>query len=349
MRLAVIVPARNAEKIILRCLESLAQGQRRPDLIVVADNGSHDGTCARVKQAAVELPCPVKLVFAATPGPAAARNAALQALDAQTDVVAMLDADCVAAPDWLEQIELFFQNQPQAVGLGGVTWGYHPVTWVQKFIALQRCHYGRGRTGRWIASGQELFHGTLVDTNNAAFRRAALVAVGGFDEALCVLEDADLSVRVLAQGGRLFISYPHMRVYHEDPASWHRYLFKFWWYCRDEQKVFKKHFGRVWVLKLPWWGTRIIRCGLGGGIIHFDFLLLPAAVLAVWFCPWAALSMAALHFGIWSVRLWPSLRHPKLAFSPVWLPWFWICFMGLRLLGRGARCWGGLRYRYWVI
>src|SRR5438270_189444 len=64
-----------------------------------------------------------------------------------------------------------------------------------------------------------------AQTYPAAFRRAAFLAAGGFDERFPTAnnEDVELSYRLAAQGARLVFA-PTARVYHTHPATLGRYL-----------------------------------------------------------------------------------------------------------------------------
>ena len=74
-RLSVVIPCYNAREPVARAIQALCGQDRRDDWeIVVADNGSTDGSEQRVRELAVEHPR-VRLVDAsARRGAAAARN-----------------------------------------------------------------------------------------------------------------------------------------------------------------------------------------------------------------------------------------------------------------------------------
>jgi glycosyltransferase involved in cell wall biosynthesis len=96
MRVSVVVPARNAEATLARCLAAIAaQEAGEPFEVLVVDDGSSDGTVAVAKRAAGE----VRVIEQEALGPAAARNRG--AGEARGDVLAFTDADCFPAPGWL--------------------------------------------------------------------------------------------------------------------------------------------------------------------------------------------------------------------------------------------------------
>ena len=94
---SVIIPHYNDVRRLRLCLQSL-QTQSFPNEateIIVADNGTPGG----IEQIIAEFPH-VRFVDVAERGAAPARNAALAL--ATGDAIAFIDADCVAAPDWIE-------------------------------------------------------------------------------------------------------------------------------------------------------------------------------------------------------------------------------------------------------
>lgn len=94
---SVIIPHFNQTALLEKCLASLARQTlpRGAFEIIVADNGTPGGLgdlAERYPQA--------RFVEAAERGAAHARNAALS--HARGSAIAFIDADCVAAPDWLQ-------------------------------------------------------------------------------------------------------------------------------------------------------------------------------------------------------------------------------------------------------
>jgi glycosyltransferase involved in cell wall biosynthesis len=96
MELTVIVPARNEERVIGRCLDGLRRGMREGVEVIVADDGSTDAT-ARVAAGCF----PEARILRLPPrGSAPARESAIA--DARARRIAFLDADCVPDPGWLD-------------------------------------------------------------------------------------------------------------------------------------------------------------------------------------------------------------------------------------------------------
>ena len=96
MKISVIVPAYNSEHTIEKVIQSILTQTLPADEIIVVDNGSDDDTKQIVEKHPVTL-----LQENQIQSSYAARNKAIQ--DAKGDVLAFIDADCVASDIWLEE------------------------------------------------------------------------------------------------------------------------------------------------------------------------------------------------------------------------------------------------------
>ena len=99
---SVLVPTFRRPDSLVRALDSLARQTRAPDEIIVADNAPEAGARRAVETFAGRAPCPVVYVHAANPGVANARNTGFAA--ARHALIAQLDDDESAGPDWLAQL-----------------------------------------------------------------------------------------------------------------------------------------------------------------------------------------------------------------------------------------------------
>lgn len=197
---AVALVAHNSGRYLAACLAALNAQSFRDFEILILDNGSTDGSI----EALPPLPANARLIrLGANLGFAAANNRAAALTDAP--LLALLNPDTVAAPDWLErlvaaarrhaEIAMFGSTQLQLAdpgrydGLGDV---YHAagVYW--------RGGYGR-RVGGPLVSG-EVFAPCAAA---ALYRRERFLAAGGFDERFfCYGEDVDLAFRLRLAGDR---------------------------------------------------------------------------------------------------------------------------------------------------
>lgn len=189
MRLSVIVPCRNAARTIAVQLEALAsQRASWPWEVVVADNGSTDGTRAIVERYAGVLP-DLRIVDAsARPGQPYALNTGARA--ATGDAFLFCDADDEVAPGWLAAMGRALQEhefvacriEPRKLNPPWVCAGHGYAQWdglqrISLFPSI--AHAGGGTLG---------------------IRRSVFEAAGGFDEDLLALHDTYLCLRVQCSG-----------------------------------------------------------------------------------------------------------------------------------------------------
>lgn len=192
---SVVIPAYNSAAYIGPLLASLvAQTYPRQRYeIIVVDDGSSDATAAVAERALASWQGVSRVLRQRNGGPASARNAGIRASSA--DIVAFIDADCVAVDDWLASLTQAFATG--AAGAGGSVRARTSAGWVAGYLDACQFYRQRARDG-------------VVDyllTANAAFRRDALAQVGGFTERPGVwAEDADLSFRLKRQGYTLTLA-----------------------------------------------------------------------------------------------------------------------------------------------
>src|SRR5262245_11878628 len=117
MSVTVVVPMHNAAPTIGRCLDSIHAQTKRPEKVVVVDDGSTDGSADVVR----DHPLP-GLVVVSSPigrGPGAARNDGAQR--ASTEWLAFLDADNEWQPEFLQEVCAAIANLNAAYGSPGGT------------------------------------------------------------------------------------------------------------------------------------------------------------------------------------------------------------------------------------
>ena len=204
-QLAAVIAARNEASVLPLTIRRLLEQSDPPDLIVVADDGSTDGTQAAMAQH-FGLSCPplgrsVETRLANTTlrwlrlthgGKARALNAALPLADA--DIVLTIDADTLLAQDAIAAMRGAFAREPELVAATGVLTptcgrglGNRLFAWFQTY------EYVRNFMTRfaWMRADCLL----LISGAFAGFRRPALMEVGGFDP-MCFTEDYELIHRL---------------------------------------------------------------------------------------------------------------------------------------------------------
>lgn len=190
-RISVVIPHLNQPDMLDRCLTSLAANTRPADEVIVVDNGS---------TVLPDVPANVTLLQEDTPGPGPARN--LGVAHASGDVLAFIDADCIADPHWLQAAE---DGMAQAAILGGdVRIGYVDPAKLTALESYESIYAYQMQ--RYIE--REGFTGT----GNLVVSHAVLEDVGPF-AGLSIAEDKDWGQRATAKGHVITYA-PDMRVYH---------------------------------------------------------------------------------------------------------------------------------------
>lgn len=189
-RLSVVIPHLNEPGDLRRCLESLV-AQRGDDLdfeIIVVDNGSTElpsQACSGLKD--------VHLRLETTPGPGPARNHGARI--ARAELIAFIDADCVACPGWARSIVEYLEQNPATGFLGGDI-GILPVdpdrlTAVEAYESIYS-YRARDYVQKY----------GFAATGNMAVRASVFRAVGPFG-GIATMEDTEWGQRATGMGFKI--------------------------------------------------------------------------------------------------------------------------------------------------
>lgn len=215
MLISVIIPHFNQEDHLKVCLRVLhaQKGVTAAVEIIVVDNASR-----RLPEAICAAWPDVTLLSEKTAGPGPARNSGAAA--AKGDVLAFIDADCYAHPEWLLHIEQAFARPSTQIIGGDVQVGYadpaNP-TFLEPYEAIYSF-----RNMEHIAEG---FSGT----GNLATRPAILRHVGPF-AGIGIAEDRDWGFRSKALGYRTYyvaqmvVYHPARKSFSELTQKWDRHI-----------------------------------------------------------------------------------------------------------------------------
>jgi len=232
--MSVIIPVFNGEKTIIACLDSLASQKRLPDEIVVIDNGSTDQTVSLVKQWVLSHSnIPLHLTSESTPGPSAARNRGVEL--AKGERLLFLDADCIAAPDWLQRISDEMDAGTPAVG--GPYQSHISMSSIEKYAAMS-WFFGSSHTV--LRLSHPFITRFLLGGNMAVFRRY-WNEVKGFDETLRAGEDMDISFRLNKVAFPLKYI-PHLAVSHQITSSVFKRIQRAFRHGMLQSKITKRDF-----------------------------------------------------------------------------------------------------------
>ena len=194
----VVIAAYNEAAVIRKTLSSLRHSRYRNFEVLVVDDGSTDGTADVVREVALEwagqgggqggqwAPGGLRVVSQSNGGKPAALNRALA--EVRSDVVVTFDADTVVLPDTVGTLVRHFAD-PRVGAVAGVV----------------KVGNRRGVLTRWQSleyltaigldrSAQSLLGAIMIVPGAcAAWRRAAVLEVGGFDKRT-LAEDCDLTL-----------------------------------------------------------------------------------------------------------------------------------------------------------
>ncbi|HEY8043771.1 MAG TPA: mycofactocin biosynthesis glycosyltransferase MftF [Streptosporangiaceae bacterium] len=248
----VVIPARDRPAHLDRCLSALGRGYP----VIVVDDGSRQaseiaGLCRRHGATLIRRP--------RSGGPGPARNDGLAQVC--TRLVAFLDSDCQAGPEWITSLAAHFADPLVAAVAPRV----RPIT-------------GPGSAGRYLRARAPLDMGpqegrvlpltrlSYVPTAALLVRRTAVAAggpaagpagdapsgAGPFDAGLRYGEDVDLVWRLAEAGWRVRYD-PAASVSHAEPATWARVLGRRFRYGNSAAPLARRHPGKVPPLVLQAW------------------------------------------------------------------------------------------------
>jgi glycosyltransferase involved in cell wall biosynthesis len=197
-----VIPTYNRADTVARAIDSVL-GQTYPRIeTIVVDDGSTDGTAAVLAGYGDRI----RVVSQPNAGASAARNAGIRA--ASGEIVTFLDSDDRWLPAKTErQVDLLARAGPSVVCcICDTTMRY---AGGRELRAFEQSALAPGRAEAiWTNVLPVLATRFLLFNQAAAIRRPALLACGGFDEALWVMEDYDLALKLAAQGPWAVIADP---------------------------------------------------------------------------------------------------------------------------------------------
>lgn len=183
----VVVIGRNEGERLVKSLDSVIG---RAEHVVYVDSGSTDRSVANARERGVHVvDLDMRIPFTA----ARARNAGWRRLceiQPDTRYVLFIDGDCEVLPGFLERCVEVLEKDEGIVAVCGYRRERHP----------ERSLYNRVCDVEWRSGPVgdcKAFGGDVV------IRRAALEAIGGYDESVIAAEDDELGIRLRKNGGRI--------------------------------------------------------------------------------------------------------------------------------------------------
>jgi len=223
---SVIIPIRNEEKFISRCLQSVVDQDYPTDRmeVLVVDGGSEDRSPEIVAEFSSRYPM-IRLLDNPKLNAPAGLNLGIR--EARGDIIVRVDGHCWLEPAYVSQCVRSIQ-ETGADNVGGLMQAVGQ-DYVGQVIALAiNSFFGSGGSKFHYASKEQ-----YVDTVYlGAFRRRVFDKVGFFNEELMRNQDYELNYRIRAAGGKIFLS-PAIRSSYYGRSIlrelWHQYFqYGFW-------------------------------------------------------------------------------------------------------------------------
>jgi glycosyltransferase involved in cell wall biosynthesis len=183
LKVSLVATVKDAGPHVAEFVASVRAQTRPPDELVVVDGGSTDGTLEVLR----ETP---ELTLIEEPGANIARGRNVAVRAASHDLIAVSDADCVLAPDWLERLV-----RPLERGADVSMGFYRP---------LAESFFEACAAAVSIPEPGEIREATFMPSaRSVAFRREAFESAGGYPEWLDLGEDMYLNHRWRERGVRM--------------------------------------------------------------------------------------------------------------------------------------------------
>ncbi len=208
-KVSVVVAAHNAARTLEDCLSSLGKLRYSSYEVIVVNDGSRDASEEIARR------FPFRCISTPNQGISAARNVGMQA--ATGEIVAYLDSDAKADPDWLRYLAVTFTKLDVA-GVGGPNIVPPEDDWVAKCV-----YRSPGGPTQVMLDDQYAEH---IPGCNMSFRKSAVDDIGGFDPMFkMAADDVDICWRLINAGYQIGFS-PSAVVWHHRRSSvkayWHQ-------------------------------------------------------------------------------------------------------------------------------
>ena len=193
MKISIVVPARNEENYIAKCLESLKDQTYTGEYeILLINNGSTDKTAEIARSFGIRVidAFEKKSVFYA-------RQVGAEAADG--DIIVQADGDTLYPRRWLEKIAKKFENNPKAVAFSGRFLYREKFAWA--FVELN--------VRNWLNNISAALFGRpfLVCGATFAFRKSAFNAVGGYKDIPYSADQHGITTKLRKEGKILYDSH----------------------------------------------------------------------------------------------------------------------------------------------
>ena len=199
VKISIITPCYNRANELLFLLESLADQTIDKNLfeLIICDDGSTDNTSKPINNWQKKNFFNIKYLKQENKGPGAARNLGLENSDGE--LVAFIDSDCEAHPDWINIIyEEYQQNNFDA--FGGPDGAKDDFSVLQKSIDFAMTSFFT--TGGMRGHSEDMIAKFFPRTHNMGIKRSIYDQIGGVG-GLRHGQDIEFSNRIRKSGARI--------------------------------------------------------------------------------------------------------------------------------------------------
>ncbi|MEP6995236.1 MAG: glycosyltransferase family 2 protein [Acidobacteriota bacterium] len=202
MRASVIIPCRDAAHTVADAVACALGQSEKPFEVLVVDDASADASTAIARKAGARV-----LINDARRNAGGARNAGIEATSGE--MIAFLDADAVAAHDWLARARRILEADPRIAGVGGRIVNGRPGLYGELDYFLNH--------SEWIARGRACAKSS-IPTMAIVYRREAVGEVR-FPESNSG-EDTAFALSVAARGGKLWYDPDILVTHRHERLDW---------------------------------------------------------------------------------------------------------------------------------
>jgi len=190
-KISVIIPVKNEEDKIERCLEAVFSQSLQPHEVIVVDGHSRDKTVENASK------FPVRIFYEDYHTRAGACQIGVE--NAKGEYVAFTDADCIPERNWLENLINEFDNG--IIGVGGGIKNIGEGLWEKSINLAMKTFLGSANSvqGRFFRDKRYV---NSISGCNSMYHKDDILKIGGFDTRLSTAEDTELN-RKLSKVGKL--------------------------------------------------------------------------------------------------------------------------------------------------
>lgn len=299
---SVVIPARNEEAYIGRCLDAILHNDYPPELVeVIVADGASDDRSKDVIAATMAANPDRRIRVIDNPARTTPHGLNLAIRAASGRYIIRVDGHSEIYPDYLRRAVQLLETVPQVGCVGGLFENVYSTTTGKVISLALSSSFGVGNVPYRLA-GRE---GSVDTVPFGAFPREVFAEVGLFDEELIRNQDDEFNFRLRRAGYVVWLS-PAIRVKYHTRSSFMRMARQFAQYGLWKVHVNRKHRAvTTWrQLVPPVWVTALVGTGLAalvGPAGRLAFGLFAATYLI-------AAAAAALH----------KTRNPRDALLLVW-------------------------------